>query len=161
MKKTLIGISFFALAATPFISFADSGPGCGLGATVWKGKTGSSAHTSAGTTNGILMNKQLGITFGTLGCDSNAVVYNDVEQKVFISNNLDNLQQEIAQGSGEHLLALAGLKGVSSNDQDAFFAIAQENYTKMFSSDSVDHETVIAVLDLAMMSNVQLAKYIK
>jgi len=161
MKRTLIGMSFLAFTAAPFVSFADEGPGCGLGSQVWKGKSGLLAHTSAGTTNGTLYNKYIGLSLGTLGCDADSVVYNDVEEKVFVSNNLDNLQQEIAQGNGDHLDTLAGLRGISANDRDAFYSVAQDNYDEMFASENATHETVLAVLDAAMTENAQLAKYIQ
>lgn len=161
MKRKLLGISFLALAASPIAAFADDGPGCGLGAQVWKGKSGLLAHTSAGTTNGTFYNKYFGITSGTLGCDGESVVYNDIEQKVFVSSNMDNLQQEIAQGSGDHLEALAQLKGVSETDRDAFYEVAQDNYDQMFSSDSTNYETVLAALDVAMTNHSTLAKYIQ
>ena len=155
-------VGLFMLSA-PLVSFAgQDGPGCGLGQTVWKGKTGLSAHSSAATTNGTMSNQLFGLTSGTLGCDSeNAVVQNDFEKKQFVAANIDSLAQDVAQGGGDHLQSLASLIGIEEQDQSKFFLTTQANYENIFTQNSTSYKSVIAAIDTAMLLNPQLRHYVQ
>lgn len=161
MKKMLLLLGL-TIAATPSAFASDNGPGCGIGAVVWKGKTGSSAHTSAGTTNALILPwKYIGISSGLFGCDVNKTVYNDSRQDLFVAQNMDNLVQNASSGQGDYLDALATLKGINEQDRDAFFNLAQTHFDEIFSSPESSATEVLAKIDLAMTGHQDLAKYVR
>jgi len=158
MKKTTIAL---LLLTSPVIAFADNGPGCGLGAELWKGQTGLVAHTSAGTTNGTFSSPLSGLLSGTSGCDNPGMVSNEYQKKVFVSMNMDDLAQDIAKGSGDHLSSLASLMGIDSNDQNAFYSLAQQSYDHIFVSSTDDYSNVIAALDDVMRADDHFVRYVQ
>ena len=141
--------SFLALAlVVPAGSaFADSGAGCGLGQQLFAGQTGLFAHVIAGTTNGTTTNQWLGISFNSLGCDETNVVTNEYQRKAFMTANLDNLSQDIAQGQGEHLAALAALMGIPQNEQSAFFALTQHHASALVPTNNSADDMYAALAD--------------
>ncbi len=150
MKKTLIAL---AIMASPSLALADNGPGCGMGAELWKGKSGLVAHTSAGTTNTTFSSPLSGLLSGTSGCDNPGVVANDYQQKLFVAFNLDDLAQDIAKGNGDHLSSLASLLKVADEDQAAFYALTQRNYDQIFASSTSDYQSVLTALNQLITSD--------
>ncbi|WP_186645403.1 DUF3015 family protein [Fluviispira vulneris] len=69
------------------------------------------------------------ITSGTSNCVESRTKTASVEQEVFITVNLSSLSKEAAQGSGEHLVALAKVFGCP-NEQ--FSKFSQINYSKIY-----------------------------
>ena len=125
MKK-LIALVAFAFATTALAASAPSKPaqsssgtpyksaGCGVGHYVFKDE--GITQIFAATTNGTFGNQTFGISTGTLDCAGpGGYVYNDVQQQMYVESNFDSISQEMAQGSGEHLSALATLMGCQSN----------------------------------------------
>ncbi len=141
--------SFLALALVipAGTAFADSGAGCGLGQQLFAGQTGLFAHVVAATTNGSTTNQWLGISFNSLGCDETNVVTNEYQRKVFMTANLDNLSQDIAQGQGEHLATLAALMGIPQNQQSAFFALTQSHASALVSTNNNADDMYVALTD--------------
>ena len=136
IRRSFLALALVIPAGT---AFADSGAGCGLGQQLFAGQTGLFAHVVAATTNGSTTNQWLGISFNSLGCDETNVVTNEYQRKAFMTANLDNLSQDMAQGQGEHLAALAALMGIPQNEQSAFFALTQHNASALVStSNSAD-----------------------
>ena len=132
MRKKLIGL-FLATFLIPAASaLADEAAGCGLGKTLWEGQSGLLANVSAATTNGTSGNNTFGMTSGTSGCNADSTVLKEKEQEVFVAVNMDNLSQEMAQGNGEHLRALATLMGCSTSVYSDFAGMTQEKYTVLF-----------------------------
>ncbi|MDH5548162.1 MAG: DUF3015 domain-containing protein [Gammaproteobacteria bacterium] len=158
MKRLLISSSV-VLSLFSATAFADNGPGCGLGAQIWKGKKGLVAHTSAGTTNGTVSSPLFGLLSGTSGCENPGVVQNDHQQKVFVAMNMDDLATDMARGSGEHLRSMATLMGVPESEQDHFFKLSQSNYESIFSADNVSYDQVIAGLNSIIASDDILSQY--
>ncbi len=158
MKKTMMAL---LLVASPTMALADNGPGCGMGAELWKGKSGLVAHTSAGTTNGTFSSPLSGLLSGTSGCENPGVVSNDYQQKIFVSMNLDDLAQDVAQGSGDHLSSLASLMGVASEDRDAFNSLAQDNYEKIFVSSTGDYSGVLSAFSSVMGTDSHFSHYVQ
>jgi len=156
MKKTMMAI---LLVASPTLALADNGPGCGMGAELWKGKTGLVAHTSAGTTNGTFSSPLSGLLSGTSGCENPGVVSNDYQQKIFVAMNLDDLAQDIAKGQGDHLSSLASLMGIANEDQGTFYSLTQQNYEKIFVSSTGDYQGVLTALNDMMSTDTQLVRY--
>jgi len=144
----------------PIVAMADSGPGCGLGAQLWKGQTGLVAHTSAGTTNASSFNPLSGILSGTSGCENPGVVKNDYQQKVFVAQNLDDLAKDVAQGSGDHLNSMADLMGIKESDKGQFYKLAQANYGSIFKTKDSDYNDVLAALNVVMAGDEQLVRYV-
>lgn len=164
-KKSLISaVTMSALiTVAPMAMAADNnGAGCGLGQQLFAGSNGISAHSSAATFNQSFFIQQIGILAGTMGCDGdNSVVSNDQERKEFVASNMDNLTQEIAQGQGNHLFALADIMGIAQADRGHFYEMAQGQYGTLFESTDTTSSELLASLDNAMMSDAAMAKYIK
>ncbi len=159
MKRVLFSGLLLSMSVLPVLA-ANNGPGCGIGQQIWKGKTGLFAHTSAATTNGSLSNQLFGITSGSLGCNKDAVAYNDLEKKAFVASNIDDIAKDVAQGNGDHLASLASLIGIETQDKDAFFTLAQNNYENIFQSEDLNYNNVLAALDNAMETDVRFIRYV-
>jgi len=137
----------------------DTGPGCGLGKLAWgdfKGQKQIAPQVMMATTNGTFGSQTFGISFGTSGCTNNGVIMRTELVHAFASATFENLQQEMAQGQGEHLTSLATLLGVPLAYQSEFFILAQENY-KMY-ADHVSPEQMVARLHKALAEHAILAK---
>lgn len=159
MKRYFGATLALALAVPMSGAFADSGPGCGIGTQIFQGQSGFFAHTSAATTNGSTFNQWFGISSNSLGCDETNVVTNEYQRKVFVASNLDNLSQEMAQGQGDHLAALASLIGIPSAEQAAFFSLAQERYAALYPATRVTADGMYAALTDAMRDDARFARY--
>jgi len=160
MKRLLFSGLLLSMTALPVLA-DNEGPGCGLGQTIWKGKSGLVAHTSAATTNGTVANQLFGITSGTLGCNKDAVASNDLEKKAFVASNIDDLAKDIAQGRGYHLSSLATLIGIPEQDKTAFFSLTQSNFETIFKTEESNYSDVLAALDDAMATNQQFVHYVR
>jgi len=132
MKK-LIGIAICSVILLPLSALAASHygmGGCGLGSKFFEtNSTGS--QILASTTNGTSGNQTFGISSGTSNCTKDGMIKSEVEKNVFIAMNFDLLNEEMAQGQGETLAALANLYGC--DDPAAFGDFAKTNYVDKFS----------------------------
>ena len=70
-------------------------------------------------------------TFGTLGCKNWDFVKNNRVQYLDIAWN--KLSEEVAQGKGEHILALSGMYGCNGEYQQTFESLLYGNYPRLFS----------------------------
>jgi len=157
MKRLVCSIALLSLSP---LALADNGPGCGLGQQLWKGKTGLVAHTSAGTTNGTVSSPLSGILSGTSGCENPGMVSNEYQKKVFVAMNMDDLAQDIARGSGDHITSMATLMGIDQSDHETFFSVTQANYESIFSSDSVNYDQVLQAMNNTMLDDKRLSHYV-
>jgi hypothetical protein len=156
MKKTLIA---GLLLASPLAVNADTGPGCGWGAMLFDGQDGLAPNVLAATTNGILGNQTFGMTTGTAGCDpSQPVTMTAVD--IFLDANMERVARDMATGHGESLTTLAGLMGIEDSDKGTFFTLAQKNFDKIFSKDSISSSEVLVALKGIMKTDHSLAKYV-
>jgi hypothetical protein len=168
IRNLIVAVVVSAFAFIPMSSAQaavnnDSGPGCGLGTMLWKDSGHSKGilpQTLQETTNGIFGNQSFGITSGTLGCTNDGVVKNDQKVNVFASVNLDNLSQEMAQGRGEHLSALASLIGVPADRQVDFFAMTQEKYTSLFKSETTTSNEMLVALNQELSAHPTLSQVV-
>jgi len=94
------------------------------------------------TTNGTGM-QTFAITSGTSGCTNDGVIVQKERVNVFAGINFDNLSQEMAQGSGEHLSSLATLMGVPVELQPQFFALVQEHYDAILQAQNATPVTML------------------
>lgn len=56
----------------------------------------------------------------------------DHKKIAFVVVNFDNLQEDIARGSGEYLVSLSKLMGIPPDSQDGFFQSAQRQHRYIF-----------------------------
>lgn len=159
--KRIMASAVIAAAGVTGTAFADSGPGCGWGATVFKGQTGLFAHTAAATTNGTTWNQWFGLTSGTAGCDPTVVVSNEYQRKMFVASNMDSLSQDMAQGRGDHLDALASLLAIDDADKPGFYSMTQANLPEIMAAADQGATEVLAALDGAMSADPVLSKYVR
>ena len=72
---------------------------------------------------------------------------------------MDNLARDMSKGEGETLSTLAAVWGVPAEDQSAFNALAQENFSDVFTSENVTSQAVLENLNALMSNNAQFAAY--
>lgn len=56
--------------------------------------------------------------------------------QAFIAYAFNNVQRDIAQGQGEYLTSLATLAGIPQERRPLFFAMLQDRYTTIYSTDT-------------------------
>jgi hypothetical protein len=137
MKKIVLVLCLTAAFMVSGVAMAGGykSAGCGLGSLVIKDD--GIIQIFAATTNGTFGSQTFGITSGTSNCaGSGGFVKNEAEQEMYVSSNLDSISQEAAQGSGEHLNALATLIGCDKAAAPQFSAALQKNFRTISSEKS-------------------------
>lgn len=160
MKRKLAMCLLPACMAMHGISSADSGPGCGLGQTVFAGQSGLAAHVMAATTNGSSSNQLFGLSFDSLGCDGETVITAAFQRDVYVASNFDNLARDAAKGGGQHLQSLAALMQMEEADAQKFYQLAQTEYDQLFSTPAADHTEWLVKLDNTLSGVPALSKYV-
>ncbi len=154
LASILISASSLANAAAP------GGPGCGWGNMLFNGQSGLGPHLFAATTNGTSGNASFGLTFGTNGCDANAVLTYDGQPMVDLSGVLDDFSEAVALGQGEAVIAVAGMYGIKkAEDVEAFTQLAHNNFDQLFPSADVTAEEVSRNVYNMLKSDPALAHY--
>jgi hypothetical protein len=69
------------------------------------------------------------------------------------------LARDMSVGHGESLETIAELMGIAEEDKSSFFAVSQQNFDKIFSSEDVTAEQVLASLNEVMAQDEKLARY--
>ena len=69
-------------------------------------------------------------TSGTLGCENWDFVRNNRVQYLDLAWN--NLSEEVAQGKGEHIIALSGMYGCNGEYKQTFESLLYGNYPHLF-----------------------------
>lgn len=139
----------------------DNGPGCGLGKLAWgdyKNQKNIAPQVMMATTNGTFGSQTFGISSGTSGCTNDGTIMAEHKTTLFAELNFENLSQEMAQGRGEHLASLATLMGVPTEQQPAFFALAQERYATLIQGGEEAPKALLTALHDAMAQHPVLAK---
>ena len=144
MKKLLVLVAMVTLAAP--VAFAGKSSGCGLGSQLFAGQSGLVMNVLAATTNGISGNQTFGITTGTSGCDGNDTVYNQQMQEEFVATNMEVLAEEMAQGNGQYVSALAELMGCDVAAQAEFGSMTQSRYETIFSASDQEAKALLGTL---------------
>lgn len=164
MKKQVL-FAAMLIACSPIAAHAaagtmETGPGCGLGAMMWA-DSASKKHiiqqSLIATTNGTGM-QTFAITSGTSGCTNDGVIVKNEQVNVFAGINFDNLSQEMAQGSGEHLSSLATLMGVPEELHQQFFALVQQNYDAILQAQDATPVTMLNGLYQTMANHPAFAQ---
>lgn len=158
MHKVLLSLVILGLAG--HAAAKEYGPaGCGLGTeVVFQDANEWHEHVLAATTNGTSGNQTFGMTSGTLGCETDGPLAKGIGR--FISENLEQLAADTAQGHGETLDALAELIGVQGNDKVAFNSALQSNFDNIFPSESATAESSYKALVQIMAQDKALQKYL-
>ncbi|SFR58188.1 Protein of unknown function [Marinobacter daqiaonensis] len=152
MKKLIAGAILLGASSLAFAQ-----PGCGVGAMVWKGQSGIAPHVLAATTNGIFGNQTLGMTTGTLGCQTNQSVQS---MAMYMDSNIDKVARDMSRGSGENLDTLSVLLGVDEADRSEFNRLLQDNFASIFpTSDTTSNQAVDAIVAL-LEQHERLSKYV-
>lgn len=146
------------LAAGSSVAMADPDVGCGVGSQIWAGQSGKIPKILAATTNGLLTNQLIGITFGTLGCNGNGKVTAQVV--TFTNENSESLARDMAVGQGESLNVLASLLNVKEADKAHFFAVTKSNFSHIYSADNQNSLQVLASLQDVMAKDAVLKAYV-
>ena len=165
MKKILaimqIAVALAFVQGAPALANWSNDPGCGLGKELFDGNPGQKhilQQVVGSTTNGTFGIQTFGISTGTSGCTNDGVIVQNEKVNVFASVNLENLSQDMAQGHGEHLASLATLLGVPAEQQPAFFAMTQANYTNLIRSGETTAAAMLVALNQTMAVHPALAK---
>lgn len=157
MHKKLIGLIMAVFLLPAASALADEAAGCGLGKTLWEGQSGLLANVLAYTTNQTSGSQTFGMTSGTSGCNADSTVKVEREQEVFVAVNLENISQEMAQGNGEHLRALATLMGCSTNVYSDFAGLTQQKYGSLFPAADTSTLDLLSGLKREMAANPTLS----
>jgi hypothetical protein len=160
MKKIAIGALLLAASSTAFAE-APGGPDCGWGNMLFEGSTGLPTHILAGTTNGsVTGNNTFGMSSGTNGCSVNGNLTYGGKSIISFNNILDEFSEDVAQGNGEALNAVAVMFGVKKEDRSIFAEVTHKNFNTLFPSENVTGEEVFNALVGIMKDDARLAKYI-
>jgi hypothetical protein len=160
MKKSIAScLLVVALPTAAFAAGENNIGSCGWGSKLFEGQSGTMPQVFAVTTNGTSGNQTFAITSGTSGCTSDGAVSSNWKTALFIENNKERLARDMSTGSGETLASLAHLLGVQAQDQAAFNRLAKENVVRIFPSEQVSTEQVIAALRTALTSDAALSRY--
>lgn len=146
-KRTFLVLTIvgFLVISTMSISEAKEGygaAGCGLGSLVFGNEPGI-VQVFAATTNGTFGSQTFGITTGTSNCEKQAKFASNERLNEFVSENMDNLAKDIAQGQGESLDTLAEILGISSEERESVYKKLQANFSNIFTSENVVSADVI------------------
>jgi hypothetical protein len=132
---------------------------CGWGAKLFDGQRGIAPQVLAATTNGTSGNQTFGITSGTSGCTQDGVVKSNWKTAMFIDGNKTKLARDMSTGSGESLESLAKLIGIQDQHKAAFFQVTKENFARIFATDNMTTDQIMASLKQVLATDSQLAQY--
>lgn len=154
----LLGIGQVGIASA--LGNPDNGPGCGLGKLAWSdygGQKQIAPQVFMATTNGTFGSQTFGISSGTSGCTNDGLIMKNKHMNL-TTGAFESLKQEMAQGQGEHLTALATLLGIPSEDQPVFFSLVQEKYASLVQSEDTTPLVMLQAIQETMAGNPVLAK---
>lgn len=159
MKKLL---AVAVVAAFPMAAMAageNNVGACGWGSKLFEGQSGIAPQVLAATTNGTSGNQTFAVTSGTSGCTQDGAVSSGWRTAMFIDGNKHKLARDMSVGSGEALDSLAHLIGVDAQDRAAFNSLAKDNLARIFPSDDVATQQIVASLREVMAADARLARY--
>ena len=158
--KRIVAAIVLSTASTLTFAAAAGGGGCGWGQMLFDGQTGTATHVLAMTTNASTGNNTFGVTSGTNGCSANGTIKYGGKEMVNVGLFMDEFSNDVAQGDGEVLSAVAISLGVEVDDREHFKAAMQQNFDKLFPSENVTTEEVLAAMWSVMQNDETLAVYV-
>jgi len=133
--KVLLGLGFAMGMMGSAGAAEDYGAaGCGLGSIVF-GKEGKMQQILASTTNGTFGSQTFGITSGTSNCEKGGKLA-ALPVKEFAASNRNQLEAEVAQGSGETIASISNLMNCSN--EAAVATSLKSNFNEIFDESSND-----------------------
>jgi hypothetical protein len=156
-RATVVGL-VLALASAGAAQAA-----CGVGTTIWQGRTGTGPWLAALTTD-FWTFKGISTTFEIAGCTAKDNLFKKVASakvRHYASNNFDRLASDIARGGGEHLDAFAHLLQIGDEDRAELTTLAQDNFDVLFSHDNVSVAEFLAELVHLMAERETLSRYVQ
>jgi len=155
IKKTLAGAILLTASSASF-AVAPGGPGCGWGNMLFEGSSGP-IHFLATTTNGTSGNKTFGMTSGTNGCSiDGALTYGG---QSMIASIMGEFSEDVAQGQGEAVNAVAVSMGVEKADREHFAKVMHNNFSTLFPTAEVTADEVYSSMISVMQNDDTLSKY--
>ncbi len=140
---------------------APGGPDCGWGNMLFQGDKGWVPHTAAYMTNGLSsFNAFFGIVFGTNGCETDGVLTYSGEPMLGLNDMLDELAEDIAQGSGEALTALSVAMKIEKEDRPHFEKVLHENFSDIFTNEDMNAVDVMNNIASVISKDEQLKNYL-
>lgn len=153
MKRFMLALVLVSLVIMPAtLAFAANkqNTGCGLGYLIMQGNDGLLYQILAVTTNGTFGNQTFGITSGTLECDKPGSFATREQLNRYVSENMDNLANDIARGQGEYLNTLAVLMEVSEGSRAEFYTRLQSNFSQIYPSSDITSVDVLTNIENLM-----------
>ncbi|MBF0316228.1 MAG: DUF3015 family protein [Oligoflexia bacterium] len=117
---------------SPLAALADSSVGCGLGWQVTKAMTTTAATTRVSTN--FTFSNTFAMTSGTSGCAQHSLVMKQKLDLHFVEANYQNIQIDMANGSGEYLFALARTMGCPEEVTAIFGNESRKHFNEIFST---------------------------
>ena len=143
MKKFLVAVAL-SVCSTSVFAQAAGGNGCGWGQMLFDGQSGGATHILGMTTNGSSFNNTFGVTTGTNGCSASGTIKYGGKSMVAVGQHMDEFSEDVARGDGEVLTAVAVTLGVAPEDRAYFKETMRANFTKLFPTEDVTQEDVLA-----------------
>ena len=153
--KCFLASVVFIFSLTPYL-YGAGNSGCGLGSVLMSGNKGSSAHSSATTSNGLFNNQMFGITSGTSNCKPDSAVGNEAKTKLYMAVNYHNLTEEMSRGEGEYLATYANMLGCSEESYNEFGKVTKEKFSQIVIS--AENSTQLLQNTIDMIQNNKLLK---
>src|SRR3989344_1514294 len=151
-------IAAFPVGAMAAGAAADASGSCGVGSKLFENQRGIAPQVLAMTTNGTFF-QTIGVTLGTSGCTQDGVVKSNWKTAMFIDGNKTKLASDMSPGSGETLESLAKLIGIQDQHKAAFFQATKDNFSRIFATDNVATDQVVASLKQVLAADSVLAQY--
>lgn len=159
MKKLLTVAVMAAFPVAAMAAGENNVGACGWGSKLFEGQSGIAPQVLAVTTNGTSGNQTFAITSGTSGCTQDGAVSSTWRTAMFIDGNKEKLARDMSMGSGETLDSLSHLLGLEAQDRAAFASLAKQNLTRIFPSDEVATQQIVASLREVLATDARLARY--
>jgi DUF3015 family protein len=150
-KTVCLAMTFAVVSSQAGFGLAGwgDGPGCGLGKMVFENEPKSILLQHLGSTLNV-PSQPFAISTGVSGCTNNGLIVKEEQTTIFAGHNFENLLQEMAQGRGEHLAALATLLGVPPHRQPEFFALVQDRYHSVVQAGDASPKAMLAALRVSL-----------
>jgi hypothetical protein len=126
--------------------------GCGLGGMALADKEGFLWNMVGTLLNGLCGNQTFAMSTGTLDCGAPKKFATNDKVNVFVSDNMDVLAVDIAQGRGESLDALAEIAEVPAVERPTLYAALQNNFDTIYPNAQVTSTEVVAQISRIMQT---------
>jgi hypothetical protein len=157
-QNTLLAGSL-VLASSLAVAEAPGGPDCGWGNLMFEGDSGKIAHFGASIFNGSSGNAWIGMLVGTNGCSTEGTITYGGKSLFALNGFMDEVAVDVAKGEGEALNALSVVLGIESQDRPAFNQLLQANFGRIFPSESINSDEVVASINAVMKEDTHFSRY--